>query len=42
MSAIEAKTYRWERRVSGAEWAAFAGTIPVRVVTYASFARRDE
>jgi SAM-dependent methyltransferase len=23
----EAKTYAWERRVSGAEWAAFAGTI---------------
>ena len=71
MSPIEPRTYHWERRVSGAEWAAFTGTIsdhrrlpperlvllqaaireaidrigetiPVRIVTYASFARRDE
>jgi len=70
MSPFEPKTYHWERRASGAEWAAFAGTIsdhrrlpaerlallqgairkaiegfgetiPVRIVTYASFARRD-
>jgi hypothetical protein len=26
-SADEAKTYRWERRVGGTEWAAFAKTI---------------
>ena len=24
---VEAKEYRWERRVSGVEWAGFAGTI---------------
>jgi SAM-dependent methyltransferase len=26
-SPLETKTYPWERRVSGADWAAFAGTI---------------
>jgi SAM-dependent methyltransferase len=69
-AAVEAKKYLWERRVTGADWAAFAGTIsdhkrlpaerlgrlqaeirqtlerfgetiPVRIETMATFARRD-